>query len=126
MLDHFKAYITDGPPINDTVLLQDQFDPGPQPKIVDRPFRFANPVQKTHGTVVTPITNPDTHLEMYYLLPPEPGTTRYVQVSNQFGLQTLTVQDPVLLGVPTQKNNGDWGPRTMWTTSSSTTPRATL
>ena len=53
--------------------------------------------------MITPITNPDTHLEMYLILPTEPGTTRYVDVSNQFGIQTLTVQDPVLLGVPTQK-----------------------
>ena len=123
-LDHFKAYMTNGPVNGDTVLLQDQFDTGPVPKTVGQPFRFANPVQKTHNNVVTPITNPDTHLEMYILLPPEPGPTRFVQVNNQFGLQTLTVQDPVLLGVPTQKMG--LGHRTIWTTSSSTTPRGIL
>ena len=31
VLDHFKAYVTDGQPLNVTVLLQDQFDTVPVP-----------------------------------------------------------------------------------------------
>ena len=106
VLDHFKAYVSDGQPLNVTVFLQDQFDAGPVSYTVDHPFWFANPVEKTHNGVVTPITNFDTHLEMYFLPPNAaiPPTTRYVNVNNQFGLQTLTVQDAALLGVPTQKN----------------------
>ena len=107
VLDHFKAYITNGPPNGDTVQLLDQFDNGvPQTKTVSQPVRFANPVQKTHHGVITPITNPDTHLKMYQILPaePSPAPARNVQVNNQFGPQTLTIYDPVLLGVPTQKN----------------------
>ena len=111
VLDHFKAYVTTGappqdvnPPGNAQVLLEDQFNEGnPVPKTVGAPVRFALPVQKTHGNVITPITNPDAHLEMFLILPTEAGTTRLVDVANQFGLQTLTVQDPVFLGVPTRK-----------------------
>lgn len=104
VLDHFKAYVTDGASLGVPLLLRDQFDATPQSKTVDKPFRFANPVQKVFGPVITPITNPDTHLELYRLLPLQAPTIRYVQINNQFGLQILTVADPVALGVPTQKN----------------------
>jgi hypothetical protein len=112
VLDHFKAYVTTGPVNGDQVQLRDQFDPPDDPdvtptplpfKTVGSPVRYGAPVEKNHSGVVTPVTNPDAHLEMFQLLPAEPGTTRYVDVINQFGTQTLTVQDPVFVGVPTQQ-----------------------
>src|SRR5439155_1367870 len=52
--------------------------------------------------VVTPITNPDSHLKLYNLAA-EAAPIRVVTVNNQFGQQTLQVFDPVILAVPTQK-----------------------
>ena len=121
VLDHFKAYVTSGPVNGDQVQLRDQFDPPDDPDVtptplpfrtVGAPVRFGVPVQKTvlppncppnDPSCVTPVTNPDAHMEMFQLLPPEAGITRYVDVVNQFGAFTLTTQDSVLLGVPTQK-----------------------
>jgi hypothetical protein len=101
-LDHFKAYVTTGQPLNEPVLLRDQFNQTPAPATVLDPVRFANPVQKTHNNVVTPITNPDSHLKLYNLTA-EAAPIRTVTVNNQFGQQTLQVFDPVILAVPTQK-----------------------
>jgi hypothetical protein len=53
--------------------------------------------------VVTPITNPDSHLKLY-LLQETPTHGRWlVTVSNQFGQQTLHVYDSTILAVPTQE-----------------------
>ena len=66
---------------------------------------FCNPVTKIHNGVLTGITNPASHLTFYSIIAPQgPDPTRIVDVQNQFGPQTLTVTNPILLGVPSQKD----------------------
>jgi hypothetical protein len=103
VLDHFNAYVAQGDLLNEPVALQDQFDGQPDYRVVLSAYFFANPVQKTFNGVVTPITNPDSHLKLY-LLQETPTHGRWlVTVSNQFGQQTLHVYDSTILAVPTQK-----------------------
>jgi len=100
-LDHFLLYeVTAGSSVNMVVDLNDEFGDEPQ-VLVSSPFLFANPVRKTHGSVVTEIVMPDAHLVFYNIFP-ETFTTD-VEVLNQFGLQTLEVGSSVVLGVPSEK-----------------------
>src|SRR5262249_42034552 len=101
--------VVEGRPANDFVLLHDQFNQGTElePALVRSPIFFCNPTVKTLSTgVVTPIQHPDHHLKMY-LITTHPEPTHTVLVSNQFNSATagqqLTVFQPVILAVPTQK-----------------------
>ena len=75
VLDHFKAYITDGQPVNQTGAPARPVQPsggaargkGGRSALPLRQSSAEDP--RTRAPVITPITNPDTHLEMYYLLP---------------------------------------------------------
>ena len=69
------------------MLLRDEFDTAREERQVDTPFDFCNPVAKTHQGV-TPINNPNDHLEFYTLTDPPVEPERVVTVSNQFGEQT--------------------------------------
>jgi len=68
------------------------------------PLQICNPVAKTVGGVVTPITEPEAHLTLYELTQKLPSNPRRVVVNNQFGRQTLRVAAPKLIAVPTVKN----------------------
>ena len=116
-LDHFKCYpMGDTTPINEFVSLRDQFSPPPPPPstggpgiiesvVVDRGVIFCNPVEKTDsGGVVTTITNPNSHLKMYRFHPNIPNQ-KALTITNQFGGQNVTISAPVLLAVPTRKDN---------------------
>ncbi len=110
-LDHFLVYdvievydFIKGPsvnlPVNVVVGLDDQF--GDQPEVlVTVPIGLAIPVQKTHGGVVTEIEDPEAHLVFYEIEEGEVGTN--VQVVNQFGAQTLYIEGPYYLAVPSEK-----------------------
>jgi hypothetical protein len=104
--DHFKCYnATEGtlePPIVAT--LDDQFVTGDEVQVLNAVW-FCNPVQKTVGTGVTPITEPLNHLTLYPISVKETAPARRVLISNQFGDQTITVTAPRLLAVPTEKND---------------------
>jgi hypothetical protein len=113
-LDHFKCYLiwAPGGPANAAVALSDQF--GKNNARVDIPYLFCNPVEKSHWGEVTPITNPDAHLKMYFIntyggypityVPPSPNVPAQVVVNNQFGEeQELNVGQPLFLATPTQK-----------------------
>jgi hypothetical protein len=106
VLDHFDCYLAEGPHLQRTVFLRDQFElPGtPDERSNDlRIFRFCNPVQKTTPDGrITPIVHPADHLTMY-VLSPQPGIARVVTVRNQFGDQTLHTGPAVILAVPTGK-----------------------
>ena len=65
--------------------------------------RFCNPAEKFHLGTVTPIKNPDHHLKLYFIKVQQQHPPRVVEVSNQFGTAQLTVNQPLLLAVPTQK-----------------------
>jgi hypothetical protein len=109
-LDHFWCYgITDKSP-DEPVRLRDQWDPAGvagQPFVVRSPLRFCNPVEKTTAAgAVFPINDRGGHLKMYVIPPSHLEPVRSVVVRNQFGRQQkLTTYDPLLLAVPTQKND---------------------
>jgi hypothetical protein len=100
-LDHFLLYYAYGPPLNVVVQLEDQFHPEPEVAVLYPAF-FANPVQKTDATgMVTEIGNPQAHL-VFYEIPEELFQTD-VNIVNQFGVQTLSLDRSNLLAVPSEK-----------------------
>jgi hypothetical protein len=110
VLDHFKCYsVVQAAPVNEFVELEDQFDKADgivEQALVRIAVFFCNPTEKLISPTAppTPIQNPDGHLKMYLITPPTTSQpVRTVQVSNQFGQQTLTVFQPIILAVPTQK-----------------------
>jgi len=108
-LDHFKFYDVVGGPDADVVLpkVGDQFYTGTQEVEAQSLRYFGNPVEKTHDGEVTEIGDSDRHLALYDITTP---TTQnwVVEVDNQFGAQELTVSGPVMLAVPTQKEEHGW------------------
>jgi hypothetical protein len=100
-LDHFKCYRAYGGSINVRVKLTDQF--GASEHQVFRPFGLCNPVEKQHGTVVTPIKNPRDHLVCYKITPQTVGIT--VRVRDQFfpNFQSMVLTRADLLCVPSLK-----------------------
>jgi len=104
--DHFKFYEVDWEepvPIGVEVLLEDQF--GTFEATVLEAELFGNPVEKEHDGV-TPIYDPNRHYTYYKLdYDWEADSMRWsVEVSNQFQEKVvLTVDGPVALAVPTQK-----------------------
>src|SRR5262245_40155385 len=112
-LDHFKCYLsaeipTAAPFPGAEVFLQDQFTPAGVlvPSFAYRPVRFCNPVKKTlpDGTV-TPISDMNAHLTLYTMASAVLHPTRKVVISNQFGQKRLMTTQPIVLAVPTAKNN---------------------
>jgi len=106
--DHYKFYTVEGEaaPVDKSVQLVDQF--GTFNATVGEAYWFGNPVEKVHGDMVTPISDPDRHYTIYdldYEEGWEPQSWQ-VTVKNQFGEnQELTVQGPFYLAVPTQKED---------------------
>ncbi len=106
-LDHllvYEVYETEFPEVS--VNLKDQFIPDGEDVVVWGPVLFANPVQKTHGDVVTPIEHEAEHY-VWYEITGEPFEKTGLQIDNQFGPQTLDVLNPDTLAVPSQKIS--WG-----------------
>jgi hypothetical protein len=101
-LDHFLLYLVEGPPVNEVVVLNDQFGGEPDAWVYE-PVLLANPVRKTHGDEVTEIVYPDEHLVFYNIDIEDAPFQTQVQVNNQFGDQTLDLTDPDLLAVPSTK-----------------------
>jgi len=124
-LDHFKVYWAtwaDEPPMYGVpVQLEDQFIAEwlgePLNATVGMPVFFANPVNKYHGEVWTPVSNWNDHYTFYELDYEEITPGWWVQVSNQFDplaplveppvYQELYVSGPVMLAVPTKKGLQD-------------------
>lgn len=111
-LDHFLLYSVQGDSVWTGVTLDDQF--ASYSFAVWNPPWFANPCEKWHNNVTTPIANPDHHLTFYALSYPAaaalvpmmvaPNPEWTVEVNNQFGTQQLLLAgDPIMLAVPTQK-----------------------
>jgi hypothetical protein len=103
-LDHYLVYeVVDGPSVDVSVSLQDEFDAGPQESGVYEPMYFANPVRKTHGEEVAEILDPEAHLVFYYI---DASFSGEVEVVNQFGEQTIDVYSLFGFGglaVPSEK-----------------------
>ena len=85
-VDHFKFYNATGNPVNVVVDLLDQFHLEPNVPVM-RPRYFANPVEKNHNGVITPITHQHAHLVCYDIVP-QPFNAS-VTALNQFGPGTL-------------------------------------
>ena len=105
-LGHFKFYDVDDEaivsPIDKDVELVDQF--GGINATVMEAIVFGNAAEKVHGSVTTPMGDPDHHLTLYRLEYEDTPQSWLVEVNNQFGdNQQLTVVGPFWLAVPTQK-----------------------
>ena len=105
-LDHLLVYEvveTEFPEFG--VHLTDQFTE--EDVVVWGPDLFANPVHKTvlGSAASTPIEHEDEHYVFYYI-EGEPFEKNGLQITNQFGPQTLDLVGPELLAVPSQKI--DW------------------
>jgi hypothetical protein len=94
---HFQCYnVTDPRPATPrSVLLQDQF--GRSETVTGKPVLVCNPVSKNRGQVKDTVT----HLVCYEIRRKAPR--HYVQVVNQFGIDTLAVDAPRLLCLPSTK-----------------------
>jgi uncharacterized repeat protein (TIGR02543 family) len=106
-LDHYLLYtVVSGPEVFKPVYLVDQFIDG-QEATVTVPLFLANPVEKTHEDVVTPINHPNAHLVFYGLDIDGTFSTDWITVDNQFGEQEIVAyypgEGPTILGVPSQK-----------------------
>jgi hypothetical protein len=103
-LDHFLLYeVVQGSSLDVVVGLNDQF--GQEPEVlVYEPVFFANPVRKTHGGDITEIENPERHL-VFYAIDAGAFSMPDLSVDNQFGEQTLDVESPIRLAVPSVKIN---------------------
>jgi len=107
-LDHFKFYeIINGPYVGEVMQqVEDQFYTGIDEVQVQYARYFGNPIAKTNDGTVTPIGDSDHHLMLYDITTPTTQTWSVV-VDNQFGRDTLTVTGPVMLAVPTLKEEHD-------------------
>ena len=102
-IDHFACYSAHGTPINQTVLVTDQFHTAPVPRVVREPFLFCNPADKNGEVII----NFDDHLACYRTAP-SGLPIGIVPIFNQFnppGLPDLPiqVQTDVALCVPSEK-----------------------
>ena len=106
--DHFKCYWAEAETyigIGEVVYLEDQFVA--VNATVGWCWGFGTPAEKMHGSLTTPISNPDHHFTVYDLDYEEEPQVWQVEVNNQFGDQELIVYGPIGLGVPTQKEGHD-------------------
>jgi hypothetical protein len=106
-LDHYLVYtVVDSASLDKGIYLRDQFIDGKE-YTVDVPLFFANPVQKTHDDVVTPIEHHNAHLVFYGLDFVGGFDWESITVNNQFGEQSISPyypgEGPPFLGVPSQK-----------------------
>ena len=103
-LDHFKCYEAegDGSQLGRPVDLVDQFE-DQLAVLVGETELFCNPVAKTVGQEVTEIGDTTAHLTGYEI-EGDDDAERIVTISNQFGEQTLEVEEAELLFVPSEKD----------------------
>jgi hypothetical protein len=101
-LDHFKCYRAYGrAPLNRVVRLRDQFQQATV--TIQRPVLHCNPVEKLHGTIVTPIKRPAEHLVCYYVTRASLPNDRPFLARNQFGVEELSTTTADILCVPSRK-----------------------
>ena len=108
--DHFKFYqmkAETAPYVGKEVELVDQF--GAFNATVGQAMLFGNPVEKVHGSVVSPIEDVNRHYTLYGLEDVQHQSWE-VMINNQFQDDAwLTVVGPVALAVPTEKIEADLG-----------------
>jgi hypothetical protein len=106
-LDHFLCYSAtpvSGVQYPRKLVLKNQFNrAGFVPTVQQEPLVHCNPVQKTVGSHVFPITNPNAHLLCFPITEATQATFK-VQVINQFGKADLLTGQPSALCLPTWKS----------------------
>ena len=107
-LSHFKCYNAKAKFTGATVFLSDQF--AQNEAELKKPELFCNPVEKTFGGEVTPITNREAHLKCYSLKEEPQFHGADVEVRNQFGVQRLSVRKARALCAPASKSETDVPP----------------
>ena len=101
-LDYFLLYeVTQGRPVEVAVSLGDRF--GDETVTVYEPAFFANPVRVSHNGDETEILYSEVHAVLYGIQ--GENLQREVPVVNQFGEQTLNLENSILLGVPSEKTS---------------------
>ena len=123
-LDHFKFWAVAPVPFAANAALLGQFDNGQWWNAGLSSITYiVNPTNKTHGPVVTKITNPKLHFVAYGLTPEKHQPRRDVTIHNQFTarvpgvkVETWRIGDPAFLllpagkefyPAPAQKQSGD-------------------
>jgi hypothetical protein len=108
-ISHFKCYEAEGPALNVSVGLDDQF-PGTETVRLLAPRFFCNPAVKTVGRVTTPIVPGEAHLACYKLTPSEQPAVDFVNIVNQFDRDTLKIEPSQFLCAPSRKLLCDGNP----------------
>jgi hypothetical protein len=104
-LSHFNGYYVDfdtAPYMDQTVTLTDQFVEDFVVEVGEAMY-FFNPTEKVHLDETTPIFDEDHHLAVYNIYYEADYVIRSVEVTNQFGTQSVSVIGPTALAVPTTK-----------------------
>lgn len=100
-LDHFKVYeVEAAKPVEAVVALKGQFDRGFLKAEIAGPVFFSNNVSKNGARIY----DPNAHLN-WYKLAGEKEPQRKVGVVNQFGEQTVLVDQPAFLLAPAKKTH---------------------
>jgi hypothetical protein len=103
-LNHYKCYaVSRTPAVAENIELEDQF--GVQQARVQRPSRLCNPVEKRRaGRDPEPPPHPTEHLLCYQMRElGDPFVPRTVFTNDQFGPESLLVDPPSRLCVPSEK-----------------------
>jgi len=100
-LNHYWCYAANGPKVNRTVTLADQF--GSNTVRVAEPEYFCNPVEKTHAGTTYRIEEPDVHLTCYDIKGPQKTKAQQFRVQNQIESDTFIVTSWDILCVPSAK-----------------------
>ena len=98
-LDDFQFYDVASQILDQTILVQGQFDEALEPIRLTQLNLFANPVSKSGEE----LHNRDAHLIWYDVFDPIPEPTRVVVVANQFGEQKTLIGRTISFLSPTQK-----------------------
>ena len=103
-VDSFRCYpARNATRLDSAVILRDAFNPFNSDTVdLLATVRFCNPVKQTRRGFKLEIRN-SNHRLTNYVTTPHSEATRIVTASNQFGTQTLTLQGPSSLLVPSQE-----------------------
>ena len=102
-INHFECYKTQPVPINQQVVVQDQWSGGPV--MVKQAVMICNPAAKTHAGKTYPILHPNQHLVCYAISPFRfPNGHAPVTLSSQFGRRQFTPVVRFMLCVPSTKS----------------------
>jgi hypothetical protein len=100
-VNHYWCYEANGPKVNQTVTLDDQFSAGTV--TVLSPSLFCNPVEKTTDSGTIGIVDEELHLTSYDLRGKQKTQAQMHDIENQFETDVYTITSWQLLCVPAEK-----------------------